>query len=97
VVEVVESHFTTVVSHGIEYWVIRPMIGFCGFRFLEDSTEIELLYGLLPDRWGRGLATEASQAALDYLWHATAFKRVWARTDVPNARSGCGRNRPLRP
>jgi ribosomal-protein-alanine N-acetyltransferase len=89
VVELVESHFATVASHDIGYWAIHagPMLGFCGFRFLENSSEIELLYGLLPEYWGKGLATEASQAALHYLWQATPFQRVWARTDAPNLKS----------
>jgi thiamine-phosphate pyrophosphorylase len=87
VIEALESPL-----NDIGFWVIEereggPIIGFCGFRFLEDASEIELLYALLPGHWGRGLATEASHAALDYLWRSTAFERVWARTDVPNAKS----------
>ena len=25
-----------------------PLIGFCGFRFLDGTSEIELLYGIAP-------------------------------------------------
>lgn len=35
----------------------------------------------------RGLATEASQALLTWLWKEKAFQRVYARTDMPNLRS----------
>jgi hypothetical protein len=31
-------------------------MGFCGFRFIGDGPEIELMYGLLPRYWGQGLA-----------------------------------------
>jgi RimJ/RimL family protein N-acetyltransferase len=44
------------------------------------------VYGLLPAYWGRGLATEAARAALDYLWE-TGRARVYARTDAPNEKS----------
>ena len=90
--EVVRSHLVSVVASGIGYWVVHTaednaVIGFCGFRFTEGGNEIELMYGLLPQYWGRGLATEASRAALDYLWRNTTFLRVWARTDPPNTKS----------
>jgi ribosomal-protein-alanine N-acetyltransferase len=64
-----------------------PIAGFCGFRFIDAGPEIELMYGLRGEYWGKGLATEASFAALDYLWRSTAFQRVYARTDPPNVRS----------
>jgi ribosomal-protein-alanine N-acetyltransferase len=60
------------------------MVGFCGFRFIDDGPEIELMYGLQAEHWGKGLATESSLAALEYLWRSTGFQRVYARTDPPN-------------
>jgi RimJ/RimL family protein N-acetyltransferase len=45
------------------------------------------LYGLAPEHWKEGLATEACVAALDYLWRSTAFPRVYARADRLNQRS----------
>jgi [ribosomal protein S5]-alanine N-acetyltransferase len=91
-VDVVRSHLESVAASGIGYWVVhtaedKPVIGFCGFRFIEGGNEIELMYGLLPQYWRRGLATEASRAALDYLWRNTSFVRAWARTDPPNTKS----------
>jgi [ribosomal protein S5]-alanine N-acetyltransferase len=80
--------------HGIGGWLIdlresAATAGFAGFRFMPDRSagEIELLYGLDPRFWGRGLATEASRALLRHLWRATSFNRVYARTDMPNAKS----------
>jgi RimJ/RimL family protein N-acetyltransferase len=89
--EALESHFETVASHGIGYWIVElagdPRVaGFCGFRLFEPG-EVELLYGFLPEFWGLGLATEASQVALEYLWAKTALPRVWAKTDPPNRKS----------
>jgi RimJ/RimL family protein N-acetyltransferase len=90
--ELVASHLKTVASHGIGFWALQiyptnEMIGFCGFAFPEDSAEPELMYGLLPKHWGRGFATEAARAALDYIWTSTAFPRVCAGTDPPNSKS----------
>ena len=40
----------------------RPSLaGFCGFRFIEDTRDVELLYGLYPQYWGQGLATETAR------------------------------------
>jgi ribosomal-protein-alanine N-acetyltransferase len=73
------------------------VMGFCGFAPMEDRAEIELLYGVLPEHWGQGLAVEASRAALDELFtiHAPerhspkrhSPKRVWALADPPNTQS----------
>jgi ribosomal-protein-alanine N-acetyltransferase len=63
------------------------LAGFCGFRYIDDSPDIELLYGLLPDYWGQGLATEAARAVLEYGFDAVQFRRIYARTDVPNRAS----------
>jgi len=95
--EVVESHLATASEHGIGYWALHipppevaagaPIAGFCGFRFMGGGQEIELMYGLQAAWWGKGLATEACSAALEYLWRSTAYARVYARTDPPNYKS----------
>ncbi len=91
--QVFDSHLATVERHGIGYWCVyvahesAPVGGFCGFRFIDNGPEIELMYGLREELWGKGLATEACGAALTYLWWTTGFKQVYARTDPPNQRS----------
>ncbi len=89
----VDSHIATADHHGIGYWALHilpvsldeePVAGFCGFRFVDDGREIELVYGLQAEHWGKGLATEAGLAAIEYLWCSTGFQRVYARTDPPN-------------
>lgn len=75
--------------HGIGYWVIEShkendLLGFCGFRLIDQEPEIALMYGLERAHWGRGMATEASQAAITWLWHPTGYQRVYARKDPPN-------------
>jgi RimJ/RimL family protein N-acetyltransferase len=95
--QVVDSHLATVDRFGLGYWALHvpppmspaeaPVAGFCGFRFIDDGPEIELLYALQGEHWGKGLATEACAAALGYLWRSTGYQRVYARTDPPNIKS----------
>ncbi len=79
-------------EHGYGLWTLRlrdgdAVIGFCGFRPMHGEDGIELLYALLPAHWGKGLAVEASRAALDELCASVAPERVWALADPPNAQS----------
>lgn len=91
--EVVASMVDSAAQSGFGMWCLHEregdgrLIGFCGFRFLPDSTEIELLYGLDRFAWGRGLATEASRAALRYAFGTLRVPRVYAGADAPNAKS----------
>jgi len=74
-------------------WAIRDgaggesILGFAGFRPFFDPPELQLLYGLYPDAWGRGYATEAASAVLGHAFTVLGFSLVTAATDVPNARS----------
>ncbi len=56
---------------GLGYWAAftRPgdkFIGWFVVKILEETGEHELGYRLLPEFWGRGLATEGSLACLEY-------------------------------
>jgi ribosomal-protein-alanine N-acetyltransferase len=44
-------------------------------------------YGIGRPWWGRGLATEAARAALDYAFEALDVAKVWARADPRNLAS----------
>src|SRR6476661_552417 len=58
-------------EHGFGIWILRdPMtgqvFGRAGLRHLsvEATPEVELAYALLPEFWGRGLATDAARACV---------------------------------
>jgi len=79
-------------ERNVGFWTIEAnddpaAIGFCGFRPMEDKTKIELLYGLKPEYQGRGLAMEAVTASLEYVWTATDFQGVYARSEASNVKS----------
>ena len=73
-------------------WAVRAsgepeIIGFVGFRPFFDPPELQLLYGLRPDRRGQGSATECARAACDYAFNVLGFEAVRAATDLPNTAS----------
>ena len=63
------------------------MIGFCGYWYFHEPPELQVLYGLSPDQWGRGLATEAACAMIRYGFETLGLKEVIGSTDVPNLAS----------
>lgn len=51
-------------------------IGWCGLKFLEDSSQVDLGYRLLKRYWGKGYATEASIACLDYGFNTLNLQKI---------------------
>lgn len=84
-----ERDFTT---HRYGLWTLyesaaaAPAVGFAGARPWPDGGP-ELMYGLLPAWWGRGLATEAAGVVLDRLFETLGHPVVMAATDPPNVAS----------
>ncbi len=77
---------------GLGLWAVLPpgdetLIGFCGYWYFRDPPELELLYGMAPAHWGKGLATEAARAMLRYGFEELGFRRVVGSTDVQNVAS----------
>jgi ribosomal-protein-alanine N-acetyltransferase len=78
---------------GLCLWTLHEgesadVCGFCGLRPLSGrGPEIELLYALYPRLWGRGLAVEASRAALADGFRRVGLARILAITDAPNTAS----------
>ena len=63
------------------------VIGFAGLKYLPDLREVDIGYRLLPAYWGRGLATEASRAVLDYGRTRLDLERVIGLVDPANVAS----------
>ena len=80
-------------NSGTGLWSIRlandvSIIGFVGFREFFDPPQLQLLYGLLPGHWGRGLATEVAATVCDHAFRELGFSEVVAAIDIPNEASG---------
>lgn len=52
------------------------VIGFSGLKFIDELAETELGYRFLPEYWGRGLATEAGQASIEYARSCLGLTRL---------------------
>jgi ribosomal-protein-alanine N-acetyltransferase len=66
----------------------NQLVGTCGFNtWSPEQGWAELAYELSPDRWGRGLMSEAVRRALRWAFHSAGFERVHAVTCVTNERS----------
>lgn len=53
-------------------------VGWAGLKYLPEFDEIDLGYRFLPEYWGMGIATEASQAILKYGFDKLQLKRIIA-------------------
>lgn len=80
-------------AHGSGFFGVRTVeapekiVGFCGHRAFEAGGETELLYGMHPDFWSKGLGTEAARRVLAHGFTQCNFERIIASTDTPNQRS----------
>ncbi|MHC4549678.1 MAG: GNAT family N-acetyltransferase [Planctomycetota bacterium] len=77
-------------AHGWGQWAVLEgdtLIGFCGYRFFHDPPERQLVFGIDPAHWGRGLATEAARAMVRHGFRYRRFERIIASADAPNAAS----------
>ncbi len=73
--EATDAYLERNLEHWVEYgfgiWMLREpdsgaLIGRAGLRHIlvEQTDEVELAYALLPQWWGRGLATTAARACV---------------------------------
>ena len=64
-------------------------VGICGLapQTIDDINEVELGYRLMPEFWGRGMATEAACACRDYAFKNLGMPRIIAIIEPANAGS----------
>jgi ribosomal-protein-alanine N-acetyltransferase len=90
--EAIRKSLRLFASAGCGLWAARrkgvaDIIGFAGYGFLYEPPELQLLYGLHPGGWGRGLATEAARAVVAHAFHDLGFDEIIASADAPNEAS----------
>lgn len=75
-------------------WCIEPKEtgearGSIGIVMIDETTAtVELGYCLSRECWGRGYMPEAARAVIDLMFHTVGAKRVIAKHDVDNLKSG---------
>jgi ribosomal-protein-alanine N-acetyltransferase len=62
-------------------------LGQCGLRDLDLSGEIELGYAFVQTAWGRGIATEAARATVDFSFQNSDLDHIAGVTFVKNLAS----------
>jgi len=78
--------------HGFGLWVTLEkasgdFVGFCGLKYLDSTSEIEVGYRLAKRFWGMGLATEAAMASLRFGFEVLGLDRIVAVAQPANAAS----------
>lgn len=62
-------------ERGYGVWAIKArsgeLLGWCGFAVPDIGDDPEILYGLAPRHWRRGLGMEAARAAINWLFDET--------------------------
>ena len=89
---IIEASVASLEAHGHGLWAVSlpdddAFVGFCGFWHFHEPPELELLYGIAPDHWHKGLATEAANAMIRYGFDVLRFERIVASTDAANTAS----------
>jgi RimJ/RimL family protein N-acetyltransferase len=79
-------------SHGYGTWVVcelasGELLGQSGLRYLEEIRETEVFYALARAFWGRGLATEAARAAVQFGFDRAGLERIVAYAVPQNVAS----------
>jgi ribosomal-protein-alanine N-acetyltransferase len=78
--------------HGFGWWAAvlkaeNKLIGWCGLKVFENTTEVELLYLLAKAHWNQGLTTEAARASLRYGFEELRLERIVAFAVAENIAS----------
>lgn len=87
----VEDSLANFELYGYGIWLVfergnDSLAGFAGFLRSQEGTPT-LIYGIHPDHWGCGYATEAASAVLSYALENLALPKVRADVDEPNVAS----------
>lgn len=74
---------------GLGRWAVylkdtNEFIGWCGLKLTREKDEIDLGYRFSKQYWGKGYATEAAQACLDYGLGYLKLQRIVAKAHMDN-------------
>ena len=90
--EMLRASIAAAERNGRGMWLIfegsaETACGFCGFLPRNEPDHAQLIYGLAPNVWGRGYATESVRAVVEYGFATLGLPKIAASADVPNTAS----------
>ena len=59
-------------------------LGWCGLKYRAELNEIDLGYRFKKEGWGKGYATEAAWASIQYAFEKIGLQRIVARAEIDN-------------
>lgn len=84
-------------ENGIGRWAVieketNTFIGWCGLKYFTETINkhihiYDLGYRFAQKHWGKGYATEAAKACIDYGFNKMDLKEIYAMTDSRNLNS----------
>ena len=85
------TNYTHYADHGFGRWACElkatgDAIGWCGLK-LNEENQIDLGFRFLPEEWGKGYATEAAKACLNYGKIELGFTEIIGRVAPENKAS----------
>ena len=77
-------------NHGRWAVHVKPsqeFIGWCGLKYRPELNEIDLGYRFRKEAWGKGYATEAAYASIQYGFEKLGLKIITGRAEIGNTGS----------
>jgi [ribosomal protein S5]-alanine N-acetyltransferase len=62
-------------------------VGWCGLKYLKEDNEIDLGYRFFEKEWGKGFATEAAKACLQFGFEERNLQMIVGRAHIDNIAS----------
>ena len=59
-------------------------LGWCGLKYRPELNEIDLGFRLKKEGWGKGYATEAAYASIEYGFEKIGMRRIVGRAEIDN-------------
>jgi len=59
-------------------------IGFCGPKYLKEIDDVDLGFRFVPSQWGKGLATEAALASIQYSFNELGLDHIIGLAEPEN-------------
>lgn len=63
------------------------IVGCGGYWYFDDESELRILFGLAPQHWGMGLATELAECLIAYGFSTLNLDRIIGATEATNVSS----------